>query len=139
MRYEKVSEKSVPSAGRNTSCMRCCGSGTGSHRSIRASIKVNTAVFAPMPSARVTITTALKPRWRVHIPDDHVQDGSGPIVPDAFPGLFDSAKLQDRETPRFCGRYPLANPVCHRHFDERLEIVFQLPLGAVALQQPPQG
>src|SRR2546426_9675250 len=39
----------------------CCGSFTGSARSITALSTVKTAVFAPMPSARVITAIAVKP------------------------------------------------------------------------------
>ena len=62
MRYEKLSPPTPRSPGvSSVSCTNCCGSRTGSHRSINASIRLKIAVLAPIPSASVSTITSVKP------------------------------------------------------------------------------
>ena len=67
---------------------------------------------------------------------DLVEPAAVPRGADAFLGLLDAAKLEQREPARLAGDIAVAHLVGRRRVDEPLKLVIELPLGASRPKQP---
>ena len=67
-----------------------------------------------------------------------VEPGTMTSRPDPLLCLFNTAKLEDRQTSRLVRRHAVAHPVSSSHIDESSQFVVQIPLRSVPTKRPTQ-